>query len=560
MAEETTTPTTAAQLRDRVTTLIAGFSRGQRLTLAVAAGAVVVLVLAVSYVRGNGPYAPLYTDLAADDVGVVTKKLTERGVPYRLTGGGGTVEVPAGDVYQLRADLAEVALPSTSKVGYGVLDSQGMTASDFSQRVGFQRAMEGEMARTIEAIDGVEAATVHLALPKDEVFALDEGKASASVLVKTSGTLAAEQVQAIVNIVASGIRGLSADRVSVADAEGRVLAAPGTGLAGASATGGRQADALNSFESNLGSAIESLLTASLGPGKAKVRVAATLNFDQVSSTSETYEPPVTLPGATTGLSLNESTKRESYGGAGGATAGQLGTEGTAEAGGGGANGYTLDQRQVNYALNKVTETTNQAPGSVQRLSVAVLVDEQAVDEAAVAQIDTLVSAAAGIDPARGDAVVVTRMPFDSSVEEAMKKELESKSASKVGAGSSLMLFVAAGIIGLLIVVSTFLVLRRRKKDLATLESLAARLSARTEPESGALADQDTTVVPVVSAGNDGASVDGRFGTAVPHVPGSTGEGRRSERREVLTELIDNQPDEVAQLLRDWLGDRRAVRR
>lgn len=553
------TPTNAAQLRDRVMSLIAGFSRGQRLTLAVAAGAVILLVLAVSYVRGNGPYAPLYTDLASDDVGVVTKKLTEKGVPYRLTGGGGTIEVPAGDVYQLRADLAEVALPSTSKVGYGVLDAQGMTASDFSQRVGFQRAMEGEMARTIEAIDGVEAATVHLAIPKDDVFALDEGKATASVLVKTSDTLASEQVQAIVNIVASGIQGLSADRVSVADAEGRVLAAPGTGVAGASAIGGRQADALNSFEGNLSSAIESLLAASLGPGKAKVRVAATLNFDQVSSTSETYEPPVTLPGATTGLSQNESTKRESYGGAGAGSAGQLGTEGAAEAGASGTSGYTLDQRQVNYALNKVTETTNQAPGSVQRLSVAVLVDDQAVDEATVAQIDTLVSAAAGIDPARGDTVVVTRMPFDESITEAMKKDLEAASAAKAGAGSPIMLFAAAGLIALLIAVSTVLVLRRRKKDLAALESLAARLGGRSETELP-FGEQETTIVPAVAGGNDGASVDGRFGTAVPDVMGGTGEGRRNERRQVLTELIDNQPDEVAQLLRDWLGDRRAVRR
>src|SRR3954452_14939173 len=122
------------QLRERVTKLIGGFSKGQRTTLVVAAASVVVLVLAVSYVQGHGPTAPLYTNLSPEDVGVITAKLKEQGVTYELTDNGGAIEVPQDQVYQLRADMADVALPGAGKVGYGILDDQGITASDFSQQ------------------------------------------------------------------------------------------------------------------------------------------------------------------------------------------------------------------------------------------------------------------------------------------------------------------------------------------------------------------------------------------------------------------------------------------
>jgi flagellar M-ring protein FliF len=537
------------QVKERVTKLIGGFSRGQRTTLAVAAVAVVALVLAVSYVRGHGPMAPLYSNLSSEDVGVITKKLQEQGVGYQLTGNGGTVEVPEAQVYQLRADLADLELPGAGKVGWGILDGQGIAASDFSQQVGFQRAMEGEMAKTIEAMSGIEAATVHLALPKDQVFALDDEKPSASVLVQTSDTLDDEQVRAITNIVASGIQGLSADRVSVADSKGHVLAAPGDD-ATSGARSGDQQESLDSYESSVSNAIESMLAASFGPGKAKVTVSADLDFDQRSTTNETFAAPTTVPGATAPLAKDESTKTETYGaGAGGAPAGSLGGGAT------GDGGYNLDQKDVHYALDHAVETTNHAPGTVQRLSVAVIVDEKAISASEVPNIQELVSAAAGVKTERGDTVVVNRMPFDASLTNQMKKELAARSKAK-SASSSMPLFAAAAAIALLVAGSTLMVMRRRKKDLRQLEQLAAQLSNRNQPVD---VDIDVTgVQPVITPGNDGASVDGRFGSSAPSLIGV--ENRREERQQVLTELIDNQPDEVAQLLRGWLGDRRAVKR
>lgn len=558
MTDPTNTPdgtnASLAALRDRIGRTISGFSRGQRITLGLAAVAVVGLVLAVSYVQSHGPMAALYTGLSSEDAGVITKELQSKGVDYQLADGGGTVNVPEDQVYQLRADLADVQLPGSGKVGYGILDNQSITASDFSQQVGYQRAMEGEMAKTIEAMSGIEAATVHLAIPKDQVFALDTEQPSASVMVKTSRTLDSEQVQAIANIVASGIQGMTPERVSVADSEGHLLASPGG--TSSSAGSARQQDSLDSYESSVGNAIESMLSASFGAGKAKVTVSADLDFDQRSTTNETFESPTTLPGATGPVASAESTKKESYGAGAANTAGILGTNGTPAAPtADGSGGYTLDQKDVKYALNHAVETTNSAPGKVNRISVAVMVDEKAISADQVAQVQQLVSAAAGVQVDRGDTVVVNRMPFDTTAQKQMQKQLAERAKQIGGDSSQVMLYAAAGLVALVILASAFMVLRRRKKDLRQLQELAAQLSNRPSPGIDL-----TEVNPIVAGGSDGASVDGRFGTAAPELRGVPGDHGREERQAVLTELIDNQPDEVAQLLRGWLGDRRAVRR
>jgi len=551
----TTSPTkdpgqALAQLRERVTRLVSGFSRGQRTTLVVAASAVVLLILLVSWMSTNVTMAPLYTQLSPEDVGAMTKKLTAQGVEYQLTDGGSTIEVPQDQVYQLRADLAGTALPSSGTVGYGVLDNQGMTTSEFGQRIGFQRAMEGELGKTIEAIDGVQSAVVHLAIPKDEVFALDAKKATASVMVKTSGaTLAAEQVQAIRNIVSSGIQGMVAEDVSVADDKGHVLAAPGGSSTGGSSGGGQTT---SDYQSQLEAQIETLVGASVGPGQVKATVSADLNMDQTTSTKESFTPTELAPGATGVIPTQETTKTEVYGGSGAAptTQGQLGSANPATAAGTGANsGYSLQESQKSNAVNKEVSTTNKAMGTVQRLSVAVIVDEAAVSAAQLPAIQQLVSNAAGIDTARGDTVVVTRMPFDKTIQKQLQKSLAAHSPSTPDS-TTLLLYAVGGALALLIAIATFVVLRRRKRDLRELEELADQ------------AGQLSWDGPDLDITTSNPAIAGRMAGGGPttSASGVVLNGGTPDRREVLGDLIDNQPDEVAQLLRGWLADRRTVRR
>jgi flagellar M-ring protein FliF len=539
-----------AQLRERVTTLISGFSKGQRTTLAVAGVAVVLLVLAVAWMRPDPAYTQLYSGLEPADAGAVTAKLKEMGVPYRLAAGGTAVEVPADDVYQVRADLATTDLPSSSKVGYGILDDQGLTTSEFSQRIGFQRAMEGELAKTIEAIDGVDTAVVHLAIPKDEVFALEKSQATASVMVKTDGTLGAEQVRAIRNLVSSSIEDLPAESVSVSDSSGKVLAAPGQAETAASSGGSE--DVLGAYQQRLASQIESTLEASLGAGKVKATVAADLDLDQVSSTIERYEPAPVQDGQATQLALEESTKTETYGSNGDGTAGQLGIDGTPEGGATGAGDYALQEQQRRNAVNKTVETIIRQPGSVRRLSIAVLVDEDAVGAGQVGDLTTVVSRAAGLQEDRGDSVVVTRMPFDESLQDQMKGALESRKAPE--SSSPLLLIVGVAAVVIAIAIAAFVVLRRRKRQLIDLEELAARAEQLTWED---VTDAPTEATPIVTGTFAG---DDQVSTAVSVDGERPAVDRHEDRREALSELIDNQPDEVAQLLRGWLADRRTVRR
>lgn len=533
---------TATQLKERVSTLVAGFSKGQRMTLGVAGAAVVVLVLAVAWMSSGTEFTPLYTDMDPADAGAVTAKLKEMGTEYQLSAGGTTIEVPAADVYQVRADLASTDLPSASREGYGILDDQGLTTSEFGQRVGFQRAMEGELAKTIEALDGVKAAVVHLAIPKDEVFALEKSQATASVMVKTERTLGAEQVRAIRNLVSSSIESLDPQAVSITDSSGRVLAAPGE-VEAVGGSGGSD-DVVGEYQRRVAGEIESTLAASLGAGKVKATVAADLDLDQVSSTSESYEAAPLPEGQTDPLALEESVKSESYGSGAPATQGTLGSADAATDVGAGSGTYSLEESQKRNAVNKKVETIIRQPGSVRRLSVAVVVDESVVDAAQVAAITDVVSKAAGIDAARGDEVVVTRMPFDEALDEEMKESLEGR--TEAAAGSSLLVMIGMGVLLLAIVVATFLVLRRRKRQLLDLEELAARAEQLSWEAPSHTVTQATPAIG--------------FEDAEPSSSASLSPHHRDDRREALGDLIDNQPDEVAQLLRGWLADRRTVRR
>lgn len=564
-----------AALKDRAGKVTGAFDRKQRTVMAAVFAATIGAVLAFSFLGSRTDWAPLMTNLAADDASAITKQLDSLGVEYQLADGGATVEVPSDVVYQTRIDIASVDMPSSGKVGYGILDNQDITSSEFSQRIGFQRAMEGELAKTIEAIDGVNVATVHLAIPKNDTFALDEQKATASVMVKTANgkTLAGRQVQAIVNLVSGGIEGLAPADVTVADGEGNVLAAPGT--APGTGAGGDSAEMTSSYESTLSSSIEAMLAAVVGPDKAKVTVAADLDFDSTSSTSETYSAPTTIV-AGEALAVNESIKTETYSGdgTGANAAGILGpdglpltssTQGTTGAAG---SGYQLNEKQVNNAVNKVVENTNKAPGAVKRLSVAVIVDEKAVDATQLPEIEKLVTAAAGLDtdPAgRADTIAVSRFKLDTTTQDQVAKELafRDKEAAAAAKAAGLPVPIVAGVGGLLLVLAIFFFLRSRKKkkreaqqlDLAPLE-LGSGNSALAEQvitidahprRTTAAIDDPTAVLAGVGAAGLGAA---------PGAPGDPG----LERREVLGDLIDNQPDEVAQLLRSWLGDRREVSR
>jgi flagellar M-ring protein FliF len=590
---DTGTPTPAgtgsAAVRDRLRSLGDSYSRAQKLGAAGAVAAVVVGVLLMTRLVGGATYTPLFTELGTTDAATIVEELKSSGVPYQLADGGRTVLVPEGQVHETRLAISSSALPSNSKVGYGVLDDQGLTTSEFGQRVGFQRAMEGELALTIESIGAVQDATVHLALPEDSAFSLQDRTASASVLVQTRGGAALEedQVQAIVNLVASGVKGLDPGAVTVADQDGTVLAAPGHAVIGGGSGGSRQKQT-TAFERSVAGSIEEMLAAVVGPGAARVTVAADLDFDQRNTSRESFEQPLNGT-APTQIPLEQSTKSETFSGSAPAPAGVLGPDTPPAPVGDGASTYSLEEGDVRYAVNRVVESTNTAPGAINRMSVAVVVDEAKVPARLTTDLQSLVTAGAGIDATRGDSVALTRMPFDTTAARARAEaaEVEAADAESRAAAQRTQTTALAGFL-LVVLMIAFAMYRRaarqRRRQRALLAELQSGLAPRPGPAvAAAVIDGPANHALAAAATVDdqgplgipgapvGALDDGPATQVVPAVPSLalaapsevdlTEEDRaRLSRQASLTELVERNPDEVAHLMRSWLGERRGGRR
>src|SRR5215213_843864 len=232
--------------------------------------------------------APLFSNLASADASAIVDELNAEGVAYELTDGGQTIMVDKDKVYDLRLQMSGKGLPAGQDTGYALLDKQGITTSEFQQQVTYQRALEGELSNTLEALKGVNQAVVHVALPKDEVFVTEQKKPTASVLLDLApGTeLTGEQIQAVTNLVSSSVQDMDPDQVTVTDSTGQVLSAAGTGVT--AAAGDARSQVEQEYEDRLGENAQAILDRVLGPGRAVVSVRADVDLSQRDTTSETY--------------------------------------------------------------------------------------------------------------------------------------------------------------------------------------------------------------------------------------------------------------------------------
>lgn len=528
-------------LKDRARQSLRSFSPSQLTIIGLLTVAVVIGALAFLHWSSASTYGVLFSDLEAKDASSVVDELKAQGVPYKLAGDGTTVLVPASKVYDLRLSLSAAGLPKSGVVGYELLDKQGLTTSEFSQQVGYQRALEGELTRTLLAMDGMESATVHLAIPRDQLFTDDKQAPRASVLVQTAQPLDDDGVEAIVHLVASSVPGLTAEGVTVADVEGHVLSTDGTSLAGGSS---RELRLTRQYEKDLAGDVTALLGQVVGVGRAAVRVSAQLNFDQSQRQTETYDPA-------SAVAVREEQKTENYKGAAGSSpaAGTLGVAGAvAAATGGGSTGsdYQKTETAKEYGVNHVTETSEVAPGKVERLSVAVVLDKAAKPSPDADKVKQVVAAAAGIDAARGDTIVVDTMAFQAT---AAVTKAAGKAGTGAAAGGGPVELVRTGVGGLilaavlLVVVASVRRSRSAGEEPVAGDRVAAALAAHVA-QARALGGAPAELSPGTAAGPD------RAGVAVAALPAP------GVSDEVLN-LVDQQPDEVAVLLRRWLGDRRA---
>ena len=527
---------------ERARRTLDGFTRGQKTMLVLAGVAVAAGALMLSRWSGGAPYSTLYANLAPADAAAVTQRLDSQGVSYRLGAGGTSIQVPQDAVYRTRIDLSAEGLPADSSPGYALLDKQGLTTSEFRQKVDYQRALEGELSKTIRAIDGVAAVSVHLVIPQEDLFSGDATKPSASVLVRTMGDtkLRSGQVQAIVHLVASSIEGLAPEDVTVADSAGNVLAAPGQDAAAASSVRVEQTKA---FEDSLAMSLQQMVQKVTGDGHAVVRVKAELDFDKKSTTTESFADPATR------TALAEKTSKETFTGAGGSAAatGVLGANGAAATTPpnvpSNASSYTKQDSQSDFALGKVVEKTDALPGTVNRMSIAVLLDSsKKLKPADAASLRKLVSAASGLQTARGDTLELGQLSFDNSSTKAMATELAMVTAGEQK--KAMFDLIKSGLLGLLALLSVFMAYRAAKKansriiSAIPLDSLPRSSSLALPSLADLQDDEDDADPPALAA----------VGMPLPLAV--------SPRPDIAA-LIDQQPGDVANTLREWLADRRS---
>ena len=507
------------------------FTAGQKVVAVVGTLALLLAGFMVFRWASAPSYSPLYTNLSPEDASAVVEQLQADGIDYEIGGGGGTISVPRDDVYATRIALSGEGIPSGSgEGGYALLDGQDISTSQFKEQTDFKRAMEGELATTIEAIDGVDTAVVHLALPPKQVFAEEQDPATASVLVDTrAGTeLGPDQVQAIVHLVASSIDGLDPAKVTVADSSGRVLS-QGDDADGLATGRYRQVE---EYQDELNAKVQTMLDRVFGPGNSSVQVTAVLDFDRKVTETTTYGTRKQVP------TLSESVQSETYSGAAGpgGAGGVVGPDAQLETNGTGTDGsYDNSATVRENGVDKVVEQAETSPGSVKSLHAAVVVDTNAPVAVDAGEINDLVSAAIGLDTERGDTIATSVVPFDTSVQDANAAALQEAQAAEAAASRNV--WIRNGVLGGIVLLLVGLAWRRSRRNARAREDATSYVVEQLRQEQAERA--------ALQAAQDRAEA----ATALALAP--VVEPKESVRDE-LAALVERQPDEVAALLRGWL--------
>jgi flagellar M-ring protein FliF len=480
--------------------------------------------------------APLFSNLASSDASAIVDELNAAGVAYELTDGGQTIMVAKDSVYDLRLTMSGKGLPAGQDTGYALLDEQGITTSEFQQQVSYQRALEGELSKTLESLAGVRSAIVHVALPEDQVFVAEQAEPTASVLLDLApGTaLSGEQIMAVTNLVSSSVQDMEPDQVTVADSTGQVLSSPGTGVT--AAAGDARSQVEQEYEARLAASAQRILDAALGPGRSVVSVRADVDLSQRNTTSETYVYDEDTP------PISESTTTEDYTGGGAPVGGVLGPENmpdAAENAGGGDSTYNREQTTTNNSVGTVTEVVEGAPGTLNRLTLSVVMDEAVAGNLNQQEISDLMTTAVGLDEERGDDITVSSLPFDTTAADQAAAEMEAAREAEASEQMWSMIRtggIAAGIA--LVVLIVWLRSRRREveDDYEELE---------LDPEM--LAELDR--LRVASSREEAPVIDNR-----------QAELEAAERQRVrgeISTMVSEKPDEVAAMLRGWLTENKS---
>ncbi len=513
-------------------------------------------------------YSILYSNISAQDGGSIISRLSQMNVPYRLEEASGNILVPAGQAGEVRLRLAEQGLPRGGTTGFELLDHEKFGISQFSEQINYQRALEGELSRTIESLGAVKTARVHLAIPKPSVFVRDNQLPTASVTLQLQPGRALDggQVNAIVHVISSSVSRLPPGNVTVVDQDGSLLTSTAAGSPGPDST---QLKYTSLIERNMRQRIEDILGPVVGRGNVRAQVTAEINFDKQEQTDEHYTP--NNDPASKAIRSQQSSDSRQYGGIWpGGVPGALSNQPTPVAtapvnppaaqntrqanaparpatasgapdsrpGQPAQNQQLRQDSTTNYELDRTIRHTRLNSGDIQRLSVAVVVNyrsgddgkPQALTEQQMQQITALTKEAMGFSEKRGDSVNLVNTPFSSADTDISPAYWKTPQffALLLSAGRWLVVIMVAFILYRKVVRP---VLEQRKAN-----AERAREVAELQPVPPPVAD------------------------ATSHDSALQETARKAQQRinsEILSqrirEMSDNDPQVVALVIRDWMG-------
>jgi flagellar M-ring protein FliF len=493
----------------------------------------------------------LFTDLSTEDSSAIIKDLDRQAIPYELRNDGAIIMVPKDKVTRLRMKLAEGGLPKGGGVGYEIFDkSDALGTTSFVQNINHLRALEGELARTIRAIDRIQAARVHLVLPERPLFSRETPEPSASIVVRVRGTLEPQQIRAIRHLVASAVSGLKPQRVSIVDEAGQLLA-DGEASDNENVIGDERRAA---YEKRMRNEVEAIVSSVVGAGRARVQLSADFDYNKITQTSDSFDPE--------GRVLRSSQTREesssTVDNSGQVTVNnELPGNQRPDAAAAARDQSKKTEETNNYEISHTTKTEVTEAGRVNRISVAVLVDgtyskndkgEMVYQERSKEQLDriaALVRSAIGFDQKRGDHVEVVNLKFAESPAVAPIAESTGLLGMLQFTKDDVMYVIELGVMMLLSLVVLFMVVRPLVRRILASEAGPALAGAEPAPaltDGNAAAPTGQSLVPGPNAASqmiDVAQVQGQVHAQTVHRVG---------------ELAERNPNETASIVRQWLAE------
>jgi flagellar M-ring protein FliF len=418
-------------------TVFQKFSKVQQVAIISAAVAIVLSIIVLVYWANKPVYKILFANLSQEDAAEVVAKLKAKKIPYNLKDSGKTIEVPAKDVYETRIELAKEGLPKGGGVGFELFDKTSFGVTEFAQNVNYQRALQGELARTISTLEEVEEARVHLTLPKERLFISEDNEAKAAVVIKLKRgeTLSRDKVKAIASLVVGAVKGLKIQNVQIVDTLGNLLSESLNEENLPYVKTQTQLEYQKKVEKAIAAKINSLLATTLGENNAVAQVTAEIDFDKTEINKEEYDQNPVLRSSQTVEIESKNTPNVPQG--------QPGVEpNLAEPNiqqGGTNSTYTKNEETQNFEIGKTVTKQEKAIGNIKRLTIAVVVNDKAQtvkdgkketvkyvprSKEELDKIRSLVAKAAGYDEKRGDQIEVTNVSFDTSQTESKLLEKE----------------------------------------------------------------------------------------------------------------------------------------